>query len=36
MAKAPDHIVAGIRARLAAAEAEIARIDAALAAFPEA
>jgi valyl-tRNA synthetase len=32
--KAPDHIVAGIRARLAAADAEIVRIDAALAALP--
>ena len=36
LAKAPDEIVAGIRTRLAAAEAEIARIDAALAALPTA
>ena len=33
LAKAPEEIVVGIRARLAAAEAEIARIDAALAAL---
>jgi valyl-tRNA synthetase len=34
--KAPDHIVAGIRARLTAAEAEIVRVDAAVAALPDA
>ena len=30
LAKAPDHVVAGIRERLAAAEVEIARVDTAL------
>jgi valyl-tRNA synthetase len=30
LAKAPEHVVAGIRERLAAAEAELARVDAAL------
>ena len=34
LAKAPEQIVVGIRARLAAAEAEISRMDAALAALP--
>jgi len=34
LAKAPDHVVAGIRERLAAAEAELARVDAALDALP--
>jgi len=34
LAKAPEHVVAGIRERLAAAEAEIARVDAALGALP--
>src|SRR5205085_1189220 len=34
LAKAPEHVVAGIRARLAAAEAEMARVDAALGALP--
>ena len=34
VAKAPEEIVAGIRSRLAAAEAEIARINAALVALP--
>ncbi len=36
LAKAPDHIVAGIRTRLATAEAEIDRIDAGLAGLPNA
>ena len=34
LAKAPERVVAGIRERLAAAEAELARVDAALAALP--
>ncbi|MFC4035440.1 valine--tRNA ligase [Streptomyces polygonati] len=36
LAKAPDSVVAGIRGRLAASEADIARITAQLAALPEA
>jgi valyl-tRNA synthetase len=36
LAKAPDDVVAKVRERLAAAEADIARIDAALAALPQA
>ena len=34
LAKAPEHVVAGIRGRLAAAEAELARVSAALEALP--
>jgi valyl-tRNA synthetase len=34
LAKAPDHVVAGIRERLAAAEAELARVSAALDVLP--
>ena len=34
LAKAPEHVVTGIRARLATAEAEIVRIDAALSSVP--
>ena len=34
LARAPEHVVAGIRERLAAAEAELARVDAALGALP--
>ena len=34
LAKAPDHVVAGIRGRLAAAEAELVRVSAALDALP--
>ena len=35
LAKAPEEVVAKVRHRLATAEAELARIDAALAALPE-
>ena len=36
LGKAPEAVVAKVRERLAAAEADLARIDAALAALPEA